>query len=536
MEFVNKDIKFRFLNVNPSIESISKASIELKRALKTRANLEANKDLFGIQGEVAVVGKFNKNDDAITPEDAINCYKLFEEKFIDVRHDTSNIIGHITNAGLCDYESGNIISEDQARSMNYFCVLISGVIYRALGSWDLFEVIRSTIKEDELFGTYAFSWEIGYSDYDIALCESDKDDIYSCERISSDKPDWIKYARFLRAKGGNGKTADGKMVKRILKLTHPFGIGFTKSPAADVRPMIPTLDINGYLSQIETSTASHFEGFSDAQELYDQALSQSKKKKGCADDDEDEKEDKNDDNDEPLALYFLDEKGNFVKLSKGKGKKKGDVENNSKKNEPINTSSIVNINEDSENKDMDKKKIEEILKSAGIENISVAESLFDTLKTETINFNNQLEAEKKEKESLAEKNKESLAELENVKKELDEIKKEQETSKAQVLFSERMSTIDSQYEMDKDERALISSKISSLDNSENSFAEYKKELDVLWKNKKKETGTSTAEDLEKARQSAQTTIPNSTQGETDVKKGSSAYFAGLIAGSGITVK
>lgn len=526
MEYTHNNIKFQFLNINTSIESISKASIELARNLKTRADLKANKDLFGVQGEVAVVGKFNKNDDAITPEDAIKCYKLFEEKFIDVRHDTSNIIGHITNAGLCDYETGSIISEDQALSMNYFCLLISGVIYRALGNWDLYEVIRSTIKDDELFGTYAFSWEMGYSDYDIALCQSDKDDIYSCERISSDKPDWIKYARFLKAKGGNGKTADGKMVKRILKLAHPFGIGFTKSPAADVRPMIPTLDINGYLSQVETSTASYFEGFSEAKELYTEALSLSKKQ--CADDD---------DEDEPLALYFLDENGKFVKLSKGKGKKNPCAQNNTKKNEHFNTSSIVNINEDSKNKDMDKKKIEEILKSAGVENLSVAESLFDTLKTETINFNNKLEEEKKEKESLAQKNKESLAELEAVKDELSKIKKEQEVAKAQALFNERMSLIDAQYDMEKDERALISSKISSLDGSDSAFAQYKQELDVLWKNKKKGTETSTASDLEKAKASSQTSsMPNSTETEKEVKAGSLGYYGNLIAGAGIIVK
>lgn len=222
---------------------LSTASIEdLNKILPEGMNDE---DLLPIASNVCAVNLGNKNGDLITTSRAVQIYKKFINKFIDIEHDRSQVVGHIVNAGFSKFDAGyalglgsEIISEDQAlkTTVQPFNISLAGYIYRIVAPGVVEKILESNDPNSPLYLQMALSWELGFDDFKImvgtqALADSE---------IIDDPKKIEELLPFLKSEGGTGKLEDGRYIFRIIGASEdgdavlPLGVGLTFSPAGAV--------------------------------------------------------------------------------------------------------------------------------------------------------------------------------------------------------------------------------------------------------------------------------------------------------------
>lgn len=220
--------------VNKGEGFLATASLEDLSQLVDGVDFSSNIDLFGAAFNAAVINAANKNDDGMDATTAISIYKNFIHKPTNIEHDKTKVIGHIISAGFSKYgEDSEILKEeDVVGSDDLFNLSLGAVIYRYVNPDFSSLIERSTDKEDSLFHKISASWEIGFSDFDIALGSQNFKEAEIITNPSQKK----ELKKFLKAYGGAGKLEDGTRVYRLLAgPVYPLGIGFTSNPAANVK-------------------------------------------------------------------------------------------------------------------------------------------------------------------------------------------------------------------------------------------------------------------------------------------------------------
>jgi len=213
---------------------ISKASLDnLHSLVPQNIDFEQNVDLIGVAFNAAVVNKFNKNGDGMDTDTAIAFTKNFLHKPTNIEHNKEKIVGHIATAGFSEYGSNKILTpEEVAGKDEMFNIALGAVVYRSANKAfaDLLE--RSTDPNDPYYQKISTSWEVGFTDYVLAIGSSDLKDA----EIITDQKKIEELKGSLRIYGGSGKTKDGKDIYRLITgKIYPLGIGFTTNPAADVK-------------------------------------------------------------------------------------------------------------------------------------------------------------------------------------------------------------------------------------------------------------------------------------------------------------
>jgi iron-sulfur cluster repair protein YtfE (RIC family) len=101
-----------------------------------------------------------------------------------------------------------------------------------------------------------------------------------------------------------------------------------------------------------------------------------------------------------------------------------------------------------------------------------------------------VKAEKAEAETQNDELSKTLSDLQEKFSETEKLLEELETDKsereAQARFDARMSSVEEIYELDEADRKVVASELSSLDETEESFAEYQEKISVVFKSKSKE--------------------------------------------------
>jgi hypothetical protein len=104
-----------------------------------------------------------------------------------------------------------------------------------------------------------------------------------------------------------------------------------------------------------------------------------------------------------------------------------------------------------------------------------------------------LEKAKAEKEeavlaqnSLQEKMGEVEQQLQSTKEKLTSLEEENAAREAEVRFNSRMELLNEVYELDEEDSKIVASELSSLDETEESFAGYQEKLAKVWKHKNKD--------------------------------------------------
>ena len=409
---------------------ISKANIEnLRGLIPSSVDLEKNIDLMGVAFNAAVVNEFNRNGDGIDTKTAIESVQQFIHKPTNIEHNKKKIVGHIVNAGFSDYSDSTILVNVDENETNPFNIALGAVVYKTVDKEFFGTLEKSTDPNNKMYNTVSASWEVGFSEYQIAVGSKNLKDA----EIISDPEKVHEMKAMLKGFGGKGVTEDGKPIYRLITgKVYPLGIGFTMKPAANVKGVIS----NQY----------------------------------------EKKEEEKDEVSDPNKAQASDLKKINDKISQN-------LKNT------VNNTKIMDLEtllSEIKASLTEKKFSEEAI--AGM-----TATFADAIKQKDDEYKASLEATEKEKAEIASAREELQASVESMKEELKAAQEriaafeaEKLAEEAVATFNTRMEEIDSTYDLDESDSAFIAEKIKGLDSSEESFASFQKELSVFWASKSKE--------------------------------------------------
>ncbi len=197
---------------------------------------DTNYDLLPIAFNACVINRVNKNDDVVDTEHGIAMAKHFINKPINVEHNRERVVGTILTAGYSEFGTDKPLTEEQVKDLKGpFNITLGGVVWKVVNS-HLAEIIENAsdpTSEDYL--RVSASWELGFTDYNIAVAEEDEKNIENATIISdNEKVDELKDT--LRGFGGEGSLDTGERIYRhVVGEIIPLGIGLTETPAAEVK-------------------------------------------------------------------------------------------------------------------------------------------------------------------------------------------------------------------------------------------------------------------------------------------------------------
>ena len=410
--------------------NLSKANIEnLRELIPSSVNLEKNIDLMGVAFNAAVVNEFNRNGDGIDTKTAIESVQQFIHKPTNIEHNKKKIVGHIVNAGFSDYSDSSILVNVDENETNPFNIALGAVVYKTVDKEFFSTLEKSTNPKNKMYNTVSASWEVGFSEYQIAVGSKNLKDA----DIISDPEKVHEMKGMLKGFGGKGVTEDGKPIYRLITgKVYPLGIGFTMKPAANVKGVIS----NQYEKEKE------------------------------------ENEEVSDSNN-----------GQASDLKKINDKISQNLKNT------VNNTKIMDLEtllSEIKASLTEKKFSEEAI--AGM-----TATFADAIKQKDDEYKASLEAAEKEKAEIASAREELQASVASIQEELKVAQErlaafeaEKLAEEAVATFNTRMEEIDSTYDLEESDSAFIAEKIKGLDSSEESFASFQKELSVFWASKSKE--------------------------------------------------
>jgi len=195
-----------------------------------------NLDILPVAFNACVINRVNKNKDVVDTQTAIAMYKHFINKPINVEHNRQKVIGTILTAGFSEFGSDKPLTEDQVRNMTGpFNVTLGGIIWRVVCP-DLADHIEdSSDPTSPNHLSVSASWELGFTDYKVALLAGGAKNLAEATRIISDPAEVDKIRDSLTSLGGDGKIDDLFAYRMPSYDVLPLGIGFTEKPAAEVK-------------------------------------------------------------------------------------------------------------------------------------------------------------------------------------------------------------------------------------------------------------------------------------------------------------
>ena len=420
-------------------EFLCLASLEQIGEFIPDVNTDKNIDLLPVAFNACVVNRVNKNGDVVDTRAALAMQEYFANKPINIEHDRKKVIGVILTAGFSEFGTDKPLTKDQVKdTKNPFNITLGGVLWRVVNDNITDLVEEASDPTSEFYKKISASWELGFSDYKVAILEKGEKNIAEAEHLSeAELSEEIKTS--LRGFGGTGELEDGKCVYRqIIGEIVPLGIGLTENPAADVEGIL---------------TQKH-------------KIEENPK--------------------ENLALDISEDETHKVKEK--------EVElNNSETSKIISQTLENNVTQD---KDclMEIKNIKDITdeKLKQVEASEVSDFIEGELKKASEQFNadkqeisHKLDESEQKNTLLAEDINTMKSDLDKVTSELEILKAEKAERVASDKFNERMSLLDEKYELSDSEREVIVADIKDMDDE--TFDAHIAKLSILLSNKDRET-------------------------------------------------
>lgn len=419
--------------------NISNANIEnLRGLIPSSVDLEKNIDLMGVAFNAAVVNEFNKNGDGMNAKTAIESVQQFVHKPTNIEHDKKKIVGHIVNAGFSNYSDSTLLVNVDENETNPFNIALGAVVYKTVDK-DFFETLRrSTDQKSKTHNTVSASWEVGFSEYKIAIGSKSLKDA----EIISDPKQIMEMKAMLKGFGGKGVMDDGTPIYRlIVGDVYPLGIGFTMKPAANV--------------------------------------------KGVISDDFKQEEQK----EAPVSNSNASQVIHLEKISSKISQNLKNTVNNTK------IMDLETLLSEIKASLTEKKFSEEAI--AGM-----TSTFAEAIKQKDEEYKASIESAETEKAEIAAAKEELQASVETIKEELKtaqeriaEFEAAKTAEEAVARFNARMEEVDSLYDLEEADASFIAEKIKGLDDTEESFASFKDELKVFWASKNKEAKAKIEEEI-----------------------------------------
>ncbi len=402
---------------------LAKASLEQLRGFIPNVDLEANYDLLPIAMPLFNINYFNKNDDGLDTVFALKIYKSFVNKFIDLNHIRSNIVGAILSVHITEFGTDKPLTEDDVRdTKDIFNVTIGGVLWKSVneGLTDLIEESNNILSNN--YDKIKSSLEVGFTDFEVVVCPANSRSLAE-GKVIKDIKEKEKLSKSLKAFGGSGKLQDGSKVYRLL-CGDGLGLGcaITESPAAELNAIA--------VPQTETeSTTKYIIDINNSKEIISQTNKQ------------DVINDKN--------------------LNSRKHMKINDIKDiTDELLKEVKASNIVDFVEDK---------------------LKIASEQFAKEKKEKETAAQELQ--RKHDEMI--KNHENLQkDLETLKSNLQKLEQEKANREKQEVFSARMASFEDKFELVEEEIAVVGSQIKDLNDEQ--YKKVEANLHVLLKNKDKQ--------------------------------------------------
>ncbi len=232
----------RVIEPTPETLKEAKASLsELRTLLPAGINPQEEPALLFVAGNLAVAGLINLNDDGIDRETGLEIYKKFEKQQINLEHDRKQVRGYIIHAGLSEFQTDRVITEEEARASDQpFNIAVVMALWRTVDRELCDFIMGASSPTNPDFKSLSLSWEIGFEGYRIVglpigqTVEISKASVV----IEPNQDDFSRYDTKLRANGGDGLSPnDGNL--RLYRITDegviPLGGGIVTMPAAFVK-------------------------------------------------------------------------------------------------------------------------------------------------------------------------------------------------------------------------------------------------------------------------------------------------------------
>lgn len=233
--FATKHI--RIVYPNEISKSLALASLkDLKDVLPAGLDIEGNPDLVFNSFNAVVVNRVNLNDDGIGTKDALAIAKKFIHKPMDLEHNRKFIVGALISQGYSEFLTNKILTEDEVKDLNgSFNITLGGVVWSVFNPDFAHQLIESSDETSPTYEAISASWEIGFDEYHIALGDRD----LSQAEMITDPKQVEEFYKYLKVAKGSGQTDDGIPVYRVITGDAlPLGIGYTTTPAADVKGVL----------------------------------------------------------------------------------------------------------------------------------------------------------------------------------------------------------------------------------------------------------------------------------------------------------
>jgi len=428
---------------------VSKASLDELKKLSPKIDFEDNPDLLGVSFNLAVPNMINNNGDGISGATASKIAKRFMNKYLNIEHNKERVVGHITNYSFNRISDNKFLTEEEVgKSLDPVYLSVAGVIYKTVDKKFTSLMLRNSDPKDSFYNSISASWEIGFSNYYLAVGSQSLKDA----DIITDPKQIEEFAPFLKAKGGSGKLKDGTPVYRlIVGEIYPLGGGFTTNPAAQV---------NGVVA-FENAPSFHLQ------------------------------EDENKNEETEATENCIQEVQAFL--------------SNKKSNSILERKNVKTINH------MDLEKLITELKSALLEKkfgeeavASMTSHFAEAIKQKDAEYRDSIAAEKAAKDKAEKLYNETVASVESMKaelaktqEELNKIKEAKAQEEAVARINARVGELDAAYDLSDEDRKLIIGEVQALEATEEAFASYKEKFSAVWKHKNKEFIKAQAAEIEK---------------------------------------
>lgn len=186
---------------------------------KALAQNENQKDLFYLDSILVSTG-WNKNDDVFVPQEVWASRTTPEDKQLNLNHDETLIVGHITKNTSVLFNGEVITAEDVPEE---FEILISSVLYTRWTNPEIRQQVINTVDEIKA-NKKSVSMECLFADFDYAVEVDGETKIISRDEESA------FLTGHLRAYGGEGQF-EGYKIGRALKNITFSGVGLVDNPA-----------------------------------------------------------------------------------------------------------------------------------------------------------------------------------------------------------------------------------------------------------------------------------------------------------------
>lgn len=447
MEF-KYNTTFANIHIKPVVSEekdkyLSLASMANLKKFLPDIDTNKNIDLLPIAFDACVVNRVNKNGDVINSATAAEMVKNFINKPINIEHDRSRVIGCILTANFSKFGTNESLAELDVKDIKEpFYITLGGVMWKIINPQLANLIEESNDPSSENYMKVSASWELGFSDYDLVLLDSNNKNIEDGKFITDEK-EKDKLSKNLKAFGGTGKINNNTYIYRqVIGDVIPLGIGLTSNPAADVQGV----------------------AVKDEEKL---AIIDFRPKE-----EESESSNNNENNISQNTENTVNQEGVINRI----------------------IMKIENINQITD----------ELLKQATAS--SITDFIQDELKKASEAFvaeKNEkdvaIKAAQEKYEALSTESEKVKEELEKVKASLAKLEEEKVAKAKEEAFNLRMAAFDEEFDLSDEDRQVLATDIKDL--NDEAFAAYKNKMAVLMKEKNKAAKKAKEEEMKKAKAS-----------------------------------